>query len=104
MGLGINYPKSNYYTTVTDTYNGLGAYPVQELSLKMKLLLLFRRKHRLSETLNTHKSGNCTITYSRYSTYKLYKKEKIWLSSYISCNVHFKVEEDEHESKDAEVL
>lgn len=71
----------------------LTVYSIPELSRKQKFILFFKRTRSLLEELDKHEHGIAVITYYRYSTYKLYKKQKIWLSSSISCDVRFKTEE-----------
>ena len=79
------------------TQNKLTVYTVPELSKKMKFLLFFRRKHTLVEQLDAYERGTANVTYLRYSTYKVYKKERIYLSSEIKCMISFKIEEDSNE-------
>lgn len=75
------------YDTVISSYKTIVPYPVKELSLIMKLKLLFKKKQKVHEVLETKCAKDSVLTYYRYSTYKVYKGERIYLSSYVGCTL-----------------
>lgn len=92
----IKEDKQGYTYTIDGQFSrdDFGVYPVHPLTLGMKLKLLFRKTHKLTEVIRTVKEDSSEISYNRYSTYKMYKGTRIYLSSYISCYIQFKFEED----------